>query len=200
MSKERKRISITKLEKATGNDNIVKIPLEGFDGVDIEIIKTISLKDSLEFVENVVSSCVDEESGEYTPQIKEFAIRKEILTKYANFTMPSDIEKQYRLVYANNFAEQVVSHINTEQLGDILKSISKKIEHLLNCIVGTATSNTLKLIEKIDAMSEQSSALFGAIKNVDVHNLFANIDSIANMNEEKVAQAIHETIIDKKEE
>ena len=37
MAKERNRISITKLEKATGNDNIVKIPLTGVEDTEIEI-------------------------------------------------------------------------------------------------------------------------------------------------------------------
>lgn len=197
MAKERNRISITKLEKATGNDNIVKIPLTGVEDTEIEIVKTISLKDSLEFVENVVSSCIDEETGEYTPQIKEFAIRKEILTKYANFTMPKDIEKQYYLVYANNFAEQVISNINHEQLGDILKGIKEKIKHILNCIVGTATSNTLKLLEKIDAMSEQNTAMFNSLGETDLSDLFKNIGAIANMDEEKIARALHETKISK---
>ena len=99
MSKNKtNHISVTKFEKAVNKDVVVTVPLEGVEDTDIEITKTISLPSMIEFVENVAESCVDMESGEYTPQVRDFAIKKELLTKYANFTMPTNIEKQYEFI------------------------------------------------------------------------------------------------------
>lgn len=83
MAKKEARISINKLESVM-RENIVVVPLSGADGVDITIRRRLPLKDMMQFVENVVSSCIDAETATYTPEIKEFVIRSEILTTLLN--------------------------------------------------------------------------------------------------------------------
>lgn len=192
MSKKTNRISVIKFEKATDKDNTLSIPLDGIEGVNIEITKTLSLKDMIEFVEVVAESCVSMESGEYTPQIKDFAIKREVLTRYANFTMPSNIEKQYEFIYYSAAFDTVYRHINQAQYQEILASIDEKIKYMLSCITSVSAQSTAKLLGRLDAIAEQGSAMFESLQGEDIGNMLKNIDKIAGMDETKIARAVKE--------
>ncbi|MGN1154788.1 MAG: hypothetical protein ACI4TK_01280 [Agathobacter sp.] len=193
MSKTNKRISVAKFEKILNKDNIVYIPLEGLEDVSIEVTKTISLRDVVEFVENVAESCVDLESGEYTPQVRDFAIKKELLTRYANFTMPQNIGKQYEFIYNSNIVDTVIQNINQLQFQEIVASIDRKIKFMLDCITSIAASNTVKLLDKLETVAEQNSSMFDSLGGDDLAGVFKDISTIANMNEESIARAVHKT-------
>lgn len=192
MSKKTNRISVIKFEKAADKDNTLSIPLDGVEGVTIEITKTLSLKDMIEFVEVVAESCVSMESGEYTPQIKDFAIKREVLTRYANFTMPSNIEKQYEFIYYSAAFDTVYRHINQAQYQEILASIDEKIKYMLSCITSVSAQSTAKLLGRLDAIAEQGSAMFESLQGEDIGNILKNIDKIAGMDETKIARAVKE--------
>lgn len=192
MVKKVNRISVAKFEKAVSKDNVVFIPLDGVEDVDIEVTKTISLQSMIEFVENVAESCVDMDSGEYTPQVRDFAIKRELLTKYANFTMPNNIEKQYEFIYGSNVVDVVLQNINQLQFQEIVSSIDRKVKFMLDCVTSISASNTVKLLNKLDSIAEQNTAMFDSLQGEDIASVFSNINAIANMDEEKLARAVKE--------
>ena len=192
MVKKVNRISVTKFEKVVSKDNVVFIPLDGVEDINIEITKSISLQNMIEFVENVAESCVDMESGEYTPQVRDFAIKRELLTKYANFTMPNNIEKQYEFIYGSNVVDVVLQNINQLQFQEIVSSIDRKVKFMLDCVTSISASNTVKLLNKLDSIAEQNTAMFDSLQGEDIASVFSNINAIANMDEEKLARAVKE--------
>lgn len=192
MVKKVNRISVAKFEKAVSKDNVVFIPLDGVEDINIEITKSISLQNMIEFVENVAESCVDMESGEYTPQVRDFAIKRELLTKYANFTMPNNIEKQYEFIYGSNVVDVVLQNINQLQFQEIVSSIDRKVKFMLDCVTSISASNTVKLLNKLDSIAEQNTAMFDSLQGEDIASVFSNINAIANMDEEKLARAVKE--------
>ena len=99
MAKDIERVSINKFEQAVNVDNITTEILLDTQDVEIQIKKTIGLPEMMLFVQEVVEACIDGESGEYLPEAYDFAIRSAVLTHYANFAMPANLEKQYWLVY-----------------------------------------------------------------------------------------------------
>jgi len=191
MVKKVNRISVAKFEKVISKDNIVTIPLDGVEDVNIEITKSISLQNMIEFVENVAESCVDMESGEYTPQVRDFAIKRELLTKYANFTMPNNIEKQYEFIYGSNVVDVVIQNINQLQFQEIISSIDRKIKFMLDCITSISASNTTKLLTQLETIVEQGSAMFGAFGEQGIVDTIKDISSIAKLDETKLAKAVH---------
>lgn len=192
MVKKVNRISVTKFEKVVSKDNVVVIPLDGVEDTNIEITKSISLQNMIEFVENVAESCVDMESGEFTPQVRDFAIKRELLTKYANFTMPNNIEKQYDFIYGSTVVDIVIQNINQLQFQEIISSIDRKIKFMLDCVTSISASNTVKLLNKLDSIAEQNTAMFDSLQGEDISTVFSNINAIANMDEEKLARAVKE--------
>lgn len=196
MVKKVNRISVTKFEKAVNKDNIVVVPLDGVEDTNIDILKSISLQNMIEFVENVAESCVDMESGEYTPQVRDFAIKRELLTKYANFTMPNNIEKQYDFIYGSNVVDIVLQNINQLQFQEIISSIDRKIKFMLDCITSIAASNTVKLLDKLESVADQNLSMFDSLSGDDLAGVFKDISRIANMDEETIARAVHKTKVE----
>ena len=96
-----KKISVNAFQKVMKE---TYSPTYTFDwnGIEVTVNKTLSLKDMLEFVDDVVKSCFTEETNRYLPEVKDFVIRVCILEKYANFTMPQNVENQYELVYCTD--------------------------------------------------------------------------------------------------
>lgn len=189
MAKKESRISINKLESVL-KENIVVVPMRGNEDVNIIIRRTLPLKDMMQFVENVVSSCVDAETASYTPEIKEFAIRSEILTTYANFNLPSNVEKQYELLYCTDVLCQVMEHINNKQLHEIEAAIDARIDHEVKMIETVLAAKTNEMMLRIEAMVEQFEAAFGGINSDDFNGVVKKLSEMDSMTEESIAKAV----------
>ena len=189
MAKKESRISINKLESVL-KENIVVVPMRGNEDVNIIIRRTLPLKDMMQFVENVVSSCVDAETASYTPEIKEFAIRSEILTTYANFNLPSNVEKQYELLYCTDVLCQVMEHINNKQLHEIEVAIDARIDHEVKMIETVLAAKTNEMMLRIEAMVEQFEAAFGGINRDDFNGVVKKLSEMDSMTEESIAKAV----------
>ena len=189
MAKKESRISINKLESVL-KENIIVVPMHGNEDVNITIRRTLPLKDMMQFVENVVSSCVDAETASYTPEIKEFAIRSEILTTYANFNLPSNVEKQYELLYCTDVLCQVMEHINNKQLHEIEVAIDARIDHEVKMIETVLAAKTNEMMLRIEAMVEQFEAAFGGINSDDFNGVVKKLFEMDSMTEESIAKAV----------
>lgn len=189
MAKKESRVSINKLESVL-KENIVVVPMCGNKDVNITIRRTLPLKDMMQFVENVVSSCVDAETASYTPEIKEFAIRSEILTTYANFNLPSNVEKQYELLYCTDVLCQVMEHINNKQLHEIEAAIDARIDHEVKMIETVLAAKTNEMMLRIEAMVDQFEAAFGGINSDDFNGVMKKLSDMDSMTEESIAKAV----------
>lgn len=192
MSKEIERISVNKFEMALGEDNVVEEILSGTDDVKIQIKKIIALPEMISFVQEVVESCIDNETGEYLPEAYDFAIRVGVLTRYANFAMPANMEKQYMLVYGTEAFDQVLLHINNTQFNDIVRAIDKKIKFMLEVISSSAVT---KINDVINKLGEIASAGEKAFEGVDADNMakvIQGVSKLGDMSEEDVAKVILE--------
>ena len=189
MAKKESRISINKLESVM-KENVVTIPMRGSEDAIITIRPTLPLKDMMQFVENVVSSCVDAETATYTPEIKDFAIRSEILTAYANFNLPSDVEKQYELIYGTDAVGQVLEHINGDQFYAIEMAINARIEHEIKMIETVLAAKTNEMIARIEMMVEQFETVFNGINSSDFNGVMKKLSEMDGMTEESIAKAV----------
>lgn len=189
MAKKESRISINKLESVM-KENTVVVPMHGNEDVNITIRRTLPLKDMMQFVENVVSSCVDAQNASYAPEIKEFAIRSEILTTYANFNLPSNVEKQYDLLYCTDVLCQVMEHINRKQIHEIEVAIDARIDHEVKMIEAVLAAKTNEMMLRIEAMVEQFETTFGSINSDDFNGVVKKLSEMGTMTEESIAKAV----------
>lgn len=193
MSKEIERISVNKFEMALAEDNIVEEVLNGTDDVKIQIKKTIALPEMISFVQEVVESCIDSETGEYLPEAYDFAIRVGVLTRYANFAMPANMEKQYMLIYSTSAFDQVLQHININQFNDIVRAIDKKIKFMLDVISSSAVTKINEVINKLSEIASAGEKAFDGVDANDMAKVIQGVSKLSNMDEEKVAKVILES-------
>lgn len=155
----KKIISVTSFEKVMKETKQEPMSFE-WNGLDVIVRPVLPLTAYLSFVDNVVQVCYDEESSEYLPEAKDFAIRCCVLEIYANFSLPSNTERKYDLVYNTNAFDAVVSHIDAVQFGQILHAIDKKIDILTQSNLAQVTKKVNEMIATIEQMQEKFTDAF----------------------------------------
>lgn len=161
------RISVNAFEKAM---KAVYVPTESLDwnGVEVVVKKNLSLKEMLEFVDSVVKSCFTKDTNTYLPEIKDFVIRICILEKYANFTMPSNTELKYALVYQTDAVEQVIARVNPVQLNSIRCAIDKKIDNIAQANIEAVDRQMNELYNAFGDLQDKLANLFSGVSSEDV--------------------------------
>lgn len=165
-------------------------PTETFDwnGVEVIVKKTLSLKEMLEFVDTVVKSCFTDTEGVYIPEVKDFILKACVLEKYANFTMPRNLETQYDLIYHTDALERVLGYVNVQQFNEICCAINAKIEHQAQANVEAAHKQMNALFDAFDSLQTQLGGVFAGVGENDVR---AVVDALSQgaLDEEKLARA-----------
>ena len=128
MAKSEKRISISVMDKII-KEHFENTTTEQWYGIEVQIKKTLSFTEMMEFVNDVVLSCFQEDGG-FVPEVMDFAIRSNILSKYANFSLPDKLEHRYEIIYMTDIIDLVCSRINGAQLNEIVAYINRKVEFL----------------------------------------------------------------------
>lgn len=123
MADKEKKISIASFDKVL-KEQAVPNTTEHWFGNEVVIKHTISIAQMLAFVDNVVSSCFHDEG--YMPEVKDLLIKSNLLTRYANFTLPENLEHRYTLIYNTDAVAMVSKHISSAQFDEILRAIDEK--------------------------------------------------------------------------
>lgn len=182
-----KMISINQLESMM-TENVVVVPYcEGSD-INIVIKKCISLPEMCSFVENVVESCFSDD-GKYMPYIKDFAIRVNVMTIFANFRLPKSVEKQYDLAYQTEAYYAVLNHIDLVQFDQICYSIDDAIAHRRNMEIASATNEVAKAAQTLSNLNDQFADVMGGLTNHDMEQLLDKMSGMT-LDEDKLVSAI----------
>lgn len=159
-----------------------------WNGMDVTITNTISLEEMIAFVDNVVKSCFDQTTGAYMPEIKDFAIRCNVMERYANFTLPRRIERKYDMVMRSGAFEMILNHVNAAQFNDMMRAIDAKLQNI-------AEANTQMVFRKFDDvvasfenLQNKVGSMFEGVDSADIGKLVSAI-SENGVSEEKVVKA-----------
>lgn len=197
MAKSEKKISINVLDKIIKENYNSMITAE-WCGVDVTIKKNLSLKDMLEFVNDVVDSCFQDD-GRFMPEIVDFAVKSNILTKYANYSLPDKLDHRYEILYCTDAVEFVTQHINSEQLNEITSSIHKKINYLCNTNVMNIQKQIMGLVSSFEDMQQKTADMFAGLTPEDVSKVMGAFED-GKLSEEKLVEAyLQKTRADKEE-
>lgn len=186
MAKTEKRISIATFDKIAKEHAHGTVTKPWFD-TEISVRYSLPFGEMLAFVDDVVKSCMQENLG-YIPEVREFVVKCNILTRYANFSLPENLEHRYELVYGTNAVEAVMEDINQEQLEEIMNAIDDKLDYLCNANVAELEKQVHKLEDTFESLAKQVSETFSGISKDDIKDV---VNAIAGgaMSEEKVVAA-----------
>ena len=164
-----KQITINQWEK-TKLEPTTTFKLQGNDDdPDVIVKRTLSLSEMWDAVNEIVEMCMptlnigtdDAPQMEtvFMPENRDFAVRRIVISKYANFKLPQDFAKQYDLLYNTTAYRDVMNHVDQSQLIEIVNSADRKLEQkkeeklsiakTINDVIGqfADTANQLKDID-----------------------------------------------------
>ena len=189
MAKDEKRISINALEKIAKEQFSTEVKERWFD-IEVTIKRVLPLTEMIGFVNEVVDACILID-GCFHPGGMDFAEKSGILTHYANFTLPDNLEKQYWLIYQTDAADMVCRHIDTVQLREIVNAANRKIDYLCD---SDAAAVKAKLDSILKALADAGDRMEEAFSNVSAEDLQRLASALAEggLSEEKVVSAYME--------
>lgn len=177
-------------------DNIQNEVETEWGGTVITVKHYLSVFNMMQFTDGVVRSCFIADTGEYVPEVKDFAIRCAILEYYANIELPAEIEAKCDLVYGTNIVAFVLQYANGEQFNNMRDAIDAKVDNM-------AQAN-------IEAMNKQMMEIAAGLKDLEkkLEDVFSGVDSntvskiagaLANgaFDERKLVQAFSENMAQK---
>lgn len=172
-SKKMKRISVNAVDEIM--KRLEETETIDWNGLQVVIKKNLSLEEMMAFANSVVKSCFDQTSGSYMPEIKDFAIRANVVDYYTNFTLPKDLGKQYDMVIRSDIIDTVLNYVNFAQFSELIKAIDNKLQN-------SADANIQAFIQKLDSvttafnnMQEQMESIFSGMNTDDVSKFISMV-------------------------
>ena len=142
------------------------------------------------FVEYVVKSCFDSDTGEYLPEMRDFATKSALLKYYTNIDLPNEASKQYKLLYGTDLIDCIFKSqiIDTAQFEEMTNAIKAKLKYLSDAGVNQMLVELEGAVEGIDNIVNSFSGVFDGVDNDAVLKI-ANAVIGEGFDENKLAKA-----------
>lgn len=187
MAKNDKKISISTFDKVAKEQASSQSTVIDWHGVEVTVKHTIGFTDMMEFVHNAAESCFSE-SGVFVPEVMDFAIKSNILTRYAGFTLPDNLEHRYTLIYTTDAVDVVCGHIDERQLQEITASVRRRVNYVCDSKVALIQQKADEMFAAFKKLSKQSEDIFDGVSNDDIQKLLKSIAK-GTLNEESIVKA-----------
>lgn len=159
-----------------------------WNGLELVIKKSLSLSEMLTFVNNVIQMCFEDETGEYLPEIKDFAIKSCILDMYTNIELEQNVQVRYDLIYSSDIISFIVGNLPNTQLGEITHAIDVKLAHLAQANIESINKQMNDLYNAFDNFEKQIGNAFSSISEEDMNALLSALTD-KGIDEEKLVKA-----------
>lgn len=176
MANKAKKISVNAFENAV-KDKFNRIESFGWNGLDIQVKKVLTLEEMVIFVEYVVKSCFGNGEHEYNPEMKYLAIKNCIIDVYTNLRTPTNINKKYDFIYQTDIIDTILSRINIDQYNEIIESVDRKISYMAQKNISMAESKTSELCSTFESIREQLMNTFSEIDKESVAKIINDLAS-----------------------
>lgn len=199
--KENTEISIGKLEKYC-KENEKTTTLCSFDvageSVEYAVKYRISLEDSIKFIGDVVKGCIDKSEMSVIEIARSFLINRGLMTYYANFRMPSDINKRYNYILcAEDIISNILDCIDEQQYKSILEAIDRSIAFEKDKMLCEQGIRINAVMEKLSNISEQMEGIFGGIDSEQTAKFISNIASADKIDAKTLAEVFTKQVAEK---
>ncbi len=186
MAKGEKKVSINAVDGIIG-ERFLNAVSEEWYGVEVNMRHSITFTEMMEFVDDVVKSCF-QRNGVYVPEVMDFAIKSNIISRYTNVSLPDNLEHRYEILYNSDLVDFVCKSINMSQLQEMVTAIKRKLSYM--CETNTvAVQNRLNdLISAFEDMQKKTEDIFKDITPEDLNRLVGAIGD-AGVSEDKVVEA-----------
>lgn len=186
MAKGEKKVSISAVDNII-SERFLNVVTEQWYDVEVKMRRSLPFTDVLAFVDDVVQSCF-QRNGVYVPEVLDFAIKSNIISKYTNVSMPDNLEHRYAILYNSDLVDFVCQHINMQQLQEMVNSINRKLAYMCDTNTVSVQNRLNDLISAFETMQEKTAAMFSDVTPDDMTRLVGAIGDGA-LTEEKIVEA-----------
>lgn len=186
MAKGEKKVSISAVDNIIG-ERFLNVVTEQWYDVEVKMRRNLPFTEVLAFVDDVVQSCF-QRNGAYVPEVLDFAIKSNIISKYTNVSMPDNLEHRYAILYNSDLVDFVCQHINMQQLQEMVNSINRKLAYMCDTNTVSVQNRLNDLISAFETMQEKTEAIFSDVTPDDMTRLVGAIGDGA-LTEEKIVEA-----------
>lgn len=169
------RISYEMLKKTVNADAVVSS--FSWNEMDVTVKRFLNMGEMLDFTNSVVNSCFNSKTGEYRPEIKDFAVRSCILEIYANFDLPEDLVERYDLIYQSNVIMDVMKYIDQAQFNVIMMAIDNKIDAKISTNIAKFEQEMREMRSELDSEYAYIKSIFEGIDNETVNQIASAISN-----------------------
>ena len=135
------------------------------DDIVLDVRYALDLKQALGLVADVVSACIDQASGEYTPEAFDLSLRVAIFSRYAGVEMPKDLNKAYQAVYNPEVYNPVLAQIDHNQLALLADAAKQRILFMRDMLVSTAAGRMNDMIAKMENVMKDGEKVVDAVSS-----------------------------------
>ena len=185
---EQKMISIEKV------DEIIKehFPAEctkDWHGQELVIRRYIPYDTEIEIVRKVADACFHPETGEYMPEVKEFALKVCMIEAFTNVRLPQNVEHQCAILYGTDLWNEIAYAIEDGQYYDIRDAVDDRIRARNNANRVMFENEIQRGIDAMQRLGDHVSELFEGVTPEDVSALISAIGQ-GGIDEGKIAEAV----------
>lgn len=187
---EQKRITFKEAaEWLVGRDKFDALP-DNINGKRLINKKVLSFQEAIEFVANLVDSCVSEKDELFTPEGFDFTSRLGVMTMYGNFETPELVEEAYQVVYDESLYDTIARNINLMQVFALQEAANKKIEYRLKMNISTAAAKINELIAKMDEVMSAGTGILSGIETGKANKLMRSLANMETVDEKSITDAL----------
>lgn len=183
------RISYEKLKSVINPD--MAVSTFEWNEMSISVKRYLDMGDMMNFTYSVFNSCFSNTTGEYRPEVKDFAIRSCILEIYANIDLPDNLAERYNVIYQSSVIPEIMQYIDQTQFNAIMIAIDNKIESRINMNVAKFENEMREAQETLSGVLEFVKEIFDGIDNETVKQIAGAISNM-KISPEKLAETVVE--------
>ncbi len=182
-----KKISIKALDRIAAEAGKDKVEVD-WHGETLVVNAMLTLGESILFIESIMSTCFDTSTGEYHPEVYDFAVRSATAAMYTNISVPENAEHQYKLLYKTDLIDTVTKYINKEQYEEMLRAAAKKLRYELDVNKQFITKKLEETAAGVENLANRVAEIFADVTPEDVKKLTQALGN--GFSEERLVQAI----------
>ena len=156
-------------------------------GKEVQVKADIGLTETIGFVDSVASTVFDEDTGEYRPELFDFAFGAMLLMYFTNIALPEDAEQQFELICHTDLCFEVKKNIDNERLDQLYAAADQKVMHLVRCAENALTSKMNDLLTAFAQLQESTRDVFANVGGADLKAMVANL---SGMDEATLAKVV----------
>lgn len=194
MSKKKNRISVNTLEKYCSQLNLVpqeiQMPYGDGEALSFTVKPLLTMDESIRFIEDVVRECIMADDMLIIPLARNFIVKKNLMTYYANFTMPESQSKTYDFVMASSgIITVILDNIDFDQFNMLCQSIDERIAFEERKMIAEQEHNVRQITENVSEFVSKMSGLFDGVDAEQMGNFVTSMGKMAQ-NTEISAQSL----------